>query len=87
MSSENFAVIQANPYLVNRVKSFKEIYIDFIAYESCVFHFDSNDALDRLYGVGKDADCPALLGKKLAHFCITLNEHPCIRFQVIYFLL
>jgi hypothetical protein len=29
-----------------------------------------------------DPAYPAVLGRKLANLCITLNEHPCIRFQV-----
>jgi hypothetical protein len=64
------------------VKSFKEIFLDFISHESNVFHLDLPSTLDKLYGALPDPDYPVLLGKKIANVCITLNEHPCIRFQV-----
>ena len=67
---------------MSRVKTFKEISLDFIAHESIVFHFELPDTLDKLYGALPDPDYPVLLGKRLANLCITLNEHPCIRFQV-----
>ena len=78
-------MIQSNSVLVNRVKSFKEIFLDFISHESNVFHFDLPNTLDKLYGALPDPDYPSLLGKKIANVCITLNEHPCIRFQVYSF--
>lgn len=78
---EVFSMIQNNPLLVSKVSTFKEISLDFIAAESNVFHFDQEDALEKLYGTAADPNCPAALGKKLANICITLNEHPSIRYQ------
>ena len=37
--------------------------------------------MEKLYGTLPDPAYPNVLGKKLANLCITLNEHPCIRFQ------
>lgn len=55
--------------------------MDFLAVESNVFHFDMPNAMDRLYGVQADTTFPTQLGRKLANFCINMNEHPCIRYQ------
>jgi syntaxin-binding protein 1 len=74
-------VIQSNPILVNKIKTFKEVSLDFLAIESNVFHFDLVNSLEQLYGVSPNTNYPEYLGKKLAHFCITMNEHPCIRYQ------
>lgn len=77
-----FALIQANGLLVSKVKTFKEIFLDFLAVESNVFHFDKSDALEKLYGINtKDPQFTSLLGRKLASVCISLNEHPSIRYQ------
>ncbi len=81
VSSDVFAIIQSNPLLVSKVKTFKEIYLDFISNESSVFHLDLPNTLDKLYGALPDPAYPALLGRKLANLCVNLNEHPCIRYQ------
>ncbi|KAJ1390645.1 Sec1-like protein, partial [Ochromonadaceae sp. CCMP2298] len=80
-SPEVFSAIQSCALLMSKVKTFKEISLDFVSAESNVFHFDSTDALEKLYGAEKDAGYTSMLGKKLATLCITLNEHPSIRYQ------
>jgi syntaxin-binding protein 1 len=70
-----------NALLVSKVKTFKEISLDFMCVESNVYHFDTSDALEKMYGTVKDASFPSALGKRLANLCITLNEHPSIRYQ------
>jgi syntaxin-binding protein 1 len=74
-------VIQSNPLLVSKVKTFKEINLDFLCLESNVWHLDQPNSMDKLYSVTPDNSYPALLGRRLANLCITLNEHPCIRYQ------
>lgn len=81
VSNDLFSVIQSNALLVSKIKTFKEIYLDFISNESSVYHFDLPGTLDKLYGALPDPSCPAMLGRKLANLCITLNEHPAIRYQ------
>lgn len=50
--------------------------------ESSVFHFDMKEtALAKLYNSPPNAGFPAELGRRLANFCITLNEYPSIRYQ------
>mmetsp|Transcript_122692 Transcript_122692/g.346890 ORF Transcript_122692/g.346890 Transcript_122692/m.346890 type:complete len:627 (+) Transcript_122692:18-1898(+) len=79
--SDVFNVIQANPLLVSKVKTFKEIPMNFIAMETSVYHFDMPDSLERLYSTSPEPGYAAQLGQRLAHLCITLNEHPSIRYQ------
>lgn len=81
VGSDVFGVIQSNPLLVSKVKTFKEIYLDFLSVESSVYHFDLPNSLEKLYGVSADSSFPAFLGRKLVNLCVTLNEHPCIRYQ------
>jgi syntaxin-binding protein 1 len=66
---------------VSKVQTFKEIFLDFISYESSLFHFDLPNTLEKLYGALPDPAYPTVIGRKLTNLCITLNEHPCIRFQ------
>ena len=73
--------LQKNALLASRIKTFRELSIDFLATESNVFEFGLPDTLLYLHGSLPDPDYPALLGRKLATVCITLNEYPCIRFQ------
>eukprot|EP01039_Chlorochromonas_danica_P009995 gene9995-11054_t len=51
------------------------------SFKSSTWHLDQTTALEKLYGVTPDHSYPAWLGRKLANVCITLNEHPCIRYQ------
>eukprot|EP01038_Epipyxis_sp_PR26KG_P010661 gene10661-14317_t len=81
VSPEVFTEVQNNSLLVSKVKTFKEIYLNFLSVESNVFEFYQRDALTKLYGSLPDPGYPVVLGKRLANLCITLNEHPCIRYQ------
>lgn len=72
---------QNNPVIGSRIKTFKEIYLDFIACESNVFQMDQGQGLLKMYGTIPDPDFPAVVGRKLATLCISLNEHPAVRFQ------
>jgi hypothetical protein len=79
VSSDLFSVVKSNALLVSKVQTFKEIFLDFIAYESSLYHFDLPSTLDKLYGALPYPAFPTVLGRKLANLCITLNELPCIR--------
>lgn len=57
------------------------MYLDYLVAESNVFAFDMPESLSKLYGSLPDPSLPATLAKKLANLCITLNEHPNIRYQ------
>jgi syntaxin-binding protein 1 len=63
------------------VKTFKEINLDFLTIESILYHFDQSNALEKIFKSPSDASYPAYIGKRLVNLCISLNEHPCIRFQ------
>jgi syntaxin-binding protein 1 len=73
--------IQRNGTLCSKIKTFKEINLDFVSSESNVFHFDMPLTLPKLLGHAPDSNCPKVLGEKLATTCITLNEFPSIRYQ------
>lgn len=75
------SVLQSNGLLASKMKTFQELNIDFLSTENNVFDFGLPDTLERLHGNLSDPDYPTVLGRKLATLCITLNEHPCIRFQ------
>lgn len=75
------SLIQSNATLVHKILTFKEIYLNFLIPESFVYDFDYPDALSKLYGSLPDPMLPSVFGRKLANVCITLNEHPNIRYQ------
>ena len=55
--------------------------MDFLMLESSVYHMDSKDSLKLIYGVRPEMSHASYLAHKLATLCITLNEHPSVRFQ------
>ena len=77
------ATLQADPNLVARIKTLKELNLEYLAVESSTYHFDMQErsVLTGLYGPTPDASLPLLLGRKLATLCISLGEHPSIRYQ------
>lgn len=81
ISNEIMGMLQSNSLLLNKIKTLKEIHLEFISTESNVFHMDLPNTLSKFYGSLPDPEYPALIGRKLATLCITLNEHPNIRYQ------
>ena len=81
ITSDVMAVLQSNGLLASKIKTFQELHIDFLSTENNVFQFGLPETLEKLHGCLPDPDYPTILGQKLATLCITLNEHPCIRFQ------
>ena len=77
------AALQADAHLVARIKTLKEINVEYLAVESNAFHMDLQDRgiLSSFYGPSPDPTVAPMVGKKLATLCISLNEHPCIRYQ------
>ena len=74
-------LLQTSPYLINRIKTLKEVNINFLSLESNVFHLDSSNALSKMHGSVPDPAFPLEIAKQLATVCITLNECPVIRYQ------
>jgi hypothetical protein len=81
VSDEGMAVLQKNEVLLERVLTFTEIQLNFISSESHVFHLDYNNSLNRIFGKVSDPNFAFAIASRLATLCITLNEHPIIRFQ------
>eukprot|EP00922_Rhytidocystis_sp_ex-Travisia-forbesii_P035702 GHVS01052968.1.p1 GENE.GHVS01052968.1~~GHVS01052968.1.p1 ORF type:complete len:650 (+),score=87.24 GHVS01052968.1:1625-3574(+) len=66
--------------LMTRIKCFKELNLDFIAYEHSVFHLDNPHHLSKLFPLSR----PELLhdiADKLLCVCASLNEKPMVRYQ------
>ena len=81
ISDSLMETLQNAPQLLSKVKTLKEIHLDFIAAESNAFHLDMKNCLTKLHGSSPDHQLPQEIARKLATACITLNEHPCIRYQ------
>jgi len=84
LSDELFAKIRANEPLKSRIKGLKEINMDFLVYESQVFHFDSPDTFKLLFS----PECTTQAGgelkrmaDKIVSVCATLNEYPFVRYH------
>ncbi|OZJ04359.1 hypothetical protein BZG36_03209 [Bifiguratus adelaidae] len=66
------------------IKTFKEMYIDFQAYESAVFNLASPTSFLKLYGAearGEVDEELSKLAKQLLSVCLTLRENPLIRYH------
>jgi syntaxin-binding protein 1 len=74
-------MLQGNALLCSKIQTFKEINMDFLMAESNVYHMDSKDTLKLIYGARPEMSHAAYIAHKLATLCITLNEHPSVRFQ------
>ena len=74
-------MLQSSPSLLGKIKTMKEINLEFMVAESNAFHFDLKQCLPLMYGQSPDHALPGIVARKLATLCISLNEHPCIRYQ------
>lgn len=81
LSDELLELMQGTPALLAKIKTLKEIHLEFLCVERSVFQLDMPDSLSKLYGAAPDTTYAALIGRKLATVCISLNEYPCIRYQ------
>lgn len=76
-----FSMLRQNTTLIRRVKTLKEVNLEFCAPESSTFHLDIPNSLPLMYG---DAPSPTLAmdtARKLMTLCVSLNEYPNIRYQ------
>lgn len=81
VNNDVITIIQANGTLCQRIKTFKEIYMDFVAVESNIYHLDMPDTLTKLFQAIPDPSYLHFMARKLATLCVTLNEIPTIRYQ------
>jgi syntaxin-binding protein 1 len=80
ISADVMTLLQGNPLLCSRIRTLKEVHMDFISAESNVFHLDMPRTLGNLFGNPTDTLCPSVMAHKLATLCISLNEYPSIRY-------
>jgi hypothetical protein len=84
LPDEIFDLLKTSPSLLARIKTLKELYLEFMAMEANTFHLDLKSSLVTLFTRGQ---APALQSyitkiiKKLSTLCVSLNEYPCIRYQ------
>jgi hypothetical protein len=83
---ETMRQLQSSSTLVGRIKTFKELNIDFLSFEQYVFHLDTDAAtcFRDLYGEGRPspvAITPVVqrIAAKLLTVCASLHECPVIR--------
>lgn len=81
VSDECMALIQKNQKLLERIQTFTEAQINFITSESNVFHLDLPSSLHQIFGNEPDPNFADRVAAKLTTLCITLNEHPIIKYQ------
>lgn len=74
-------IIQGCGTLCAKIKTFKEINLNFVASENHVYHMDTCNTLSRFHGSNPDQSYATTLARQLVTLCITLNEVPTIRFQ------
>ncbi|EFA83765.1 Sec1-like family protein [Heterostelium album PN500] len=73
----------SNSNAVHRIKTFKEMNIEYLAIESQAFHFDQKGALYTLFSpeTMNLVEEQAKMAIKLATLCVSLNEYPIIRYS------
>jgi len=65
----------------SRIKTLKEFNMEFLAYESQVFHMDMNDGLVQFFSANGDPiSTKELVASRLVTMMATLNEYPIIRY-------
>lgn len=83
VSDAGMMALQSAPELLQRVKTFKEINVDFLAIESQVFHLDEPSTFRELYvGAPPPSDLvpiPERWAGKLFTLCASVHELPIIR--------
>jgi syntaxin-binding protein 1 len=78
-----FAQITGCAPLKKRIKALKELYVDYLAFESRVFHFDRPRALVTLFSPESKTlkNEQATIVTKLASLCATIDEYPDVRYS------
>jgi len=81
LPDEIFGMLRRNSMLIRRLKTLKEVNLEFCAPESSTFHLDNHNSLTQLYGNVPSPTLANDTARKLMTLCVSLNEYPNIRFQ------
>lgn len=73
--------LASNPAFLQRVKTFKEINMNFLATEASAFHLDMPRCLPALLSTRPDSAAIDEVVHKLVSLCVTLNEYPHVRYN------
>ena len=71
----------SNAAFLQRVKTFKEVNMNFLATESSAFHLDMPRCLPALFSTRPDNAVMEEVVHKLVSLCVTLNEYPHVRYN------
>jgi syntaxin-binding protein 1 len=81
LEDELFNQLKMADNLIPRVRTLKEINLEFLAMESNAFSLDMKDAIPNLFGSTIGAGYVNTMIRRLTTACISLQENPCIRYQ------
>jgi len=81
LSDQRFAQLRGCEALIARVKSLKEINVDFLAHESSVFHLDDTHCFAQLYRSSNLAPFAERTAARLVSVCAAVHECPVVRFR------
>jgi hypothetical protein len=73
--------LAAVPNFLQRVRTFKEINMNFLATEAFSFHLDMPESLPGLFKARPDPAIQEEVVNKLVALCVALNEYPHVRFN------
>ncbi len=82
VSDELMSKLKTQVTLLQKVKTFKELNLEFLAIESHCFHFDAPETFGEIYGGLSDRSAQNRLVSKLLTTCVSLGEFPAIRYQL-----
>lgn len=71
----------SNSAFLNRVRTLKEINMNFLATEASAFHLDMPRCLPSLFSTRPDNAIIEEVVNKLVSLCVTLNEYPHVRYN------
>ena len=80
VSDELMSKLKTQITLVQKIKTFKELNLEYLAIESQCFHLDAPETFADLYG-GSGASAQSRIVTKLLTTCVSLGEFPAIRYQ------
>uniref|UniRef100_A0A7S2SSJ4 Uncharacterized protein n=1 Tax=Rhizochromulina marina TaxID=1034831 RepID=A0A7S2SSJ4_9STRA len=81
LSDARFAQLRSCEALIARVKSLKEINVDFLALESSVFHLDDAHCFAQLYRSSSIVPFAERTASRLVSVCAAVHECPTVRFR------
>lgn len=84
ISQQFMSSISSNKSLLNRIKTFKEVYMDFLSLEDCLFHMDVPEALPNIFSkIDVSNSMIEEISTRLGH--VACNFEKIYEFEIVYF--